>query len=108
MLKTNLAGSHGVKQGPRTAYEYNIWGSAYSTPPNVFYPKYSDGTWGYDPINNANNSVAGLALAGQNTRTTTRLTTDFTLEQKLDFVLKGLSARASISWDNVFLSRTEV
>ena len=102
LLKTNLAGSHGVKYGPRTSYEYNIWGSAYSTPPNVFYPQYSDGTWGYDPINNANNSVAQLALAGQNTRTTTRLTTDFTLEQKLDFLLKGLSAKASVSWDNVF------
>lgn len=102
LLKTNLSGSHGVKQGPRTDYEYNIWGSAYSTPPNVFYPQYSDGTWGYDPINNANNSVAQLALAGQNTRTTTRLTTDFTLEQKLDFIVKGLSAKASISWDNVF------
>ena len=102
LLKTNLSGSHGVKQGPRTSYEYNIWGSAYSTPPNVFYPQYSDGTWGYDPINNANNSVAQLALAGQNTRTTTRLTTDFTLEQKLDFIVKGLSAKASISWDNVF------
>lgn len=102
LLKTNLSGSHGVKQGPRTDYEYNIWGSAYSTPPNVFYPQYSDGTWGYDPINNTNNSVAQLALAGQNTRTTTRLTTDFTLEQKLDFIVKGLSAKASISWDNVF------
>ena len=102
LLKTNLSGSHGVKQGPRTDYEYYIWGSAYSTPPNVFYPQYSDGTWGYDPINNANNSVAQLALAGQNTRTTTRLTTDFTLEQKLDFIVKGLSAKASISWDNVF------
>lgn len=102
LLKTNLSGSHGVKQGPRTDYEYNIWGSVYTTPPNVFYPQYSDGTWGYDPINNANNSVAQLALAGQNTRTTTRLTTDFTLEQKLDFIVKGLSAKASISWDNVF------
>lgn len=102
LLKTNLSGLHGVKQGPRTDYEYNIWGSAYTTPPNVFYPQYSDGTWGYDPINNANNSVAQLALAGQNTRTTTRLTTDFTLEQKLDFIVKGLSAKASISWDNVF------
>ena len=34
LLKANIAGSHGVKQGPRTAYEYNIWGSAYTTPPN--------------------------------------------------------------------------
>jgi TonB-linked SusC/RagA family outer membrane protein len=103
LLKANIAGSHGVRKGPRTAYEYNIWGSAYTTPPNVFMPRYEDGTWGYDPINNANNSVAGLALAPQNTRTTTRLTTDFVLEQKLDFFLKGLSAKASISWDNVFL-----
>lgn len=103
LLKTNIAGSHGVQQGPRTAYEYNIWGSAYSTAPNVFIPRYSDGTWGYDPINNANNSVAQLALAGQNTRTTTRLNTDFTLEQDLSFLLKGLKAKASISWDNVFL-----
>ena len=102
LLKANIAGSHGVKKGPRTDYEYNIWGSAYTTPPNVFIPRYSDGKWGYDPIDNANNSVAQLALAGQNTRTTTRLTTDFILEQKLDFLLKGLSAKASISWDNVF------
>ena len=102
LLKTNLFGSYGVKQGPRTDYEYNIWGSVYTTPPNAMMPQYSDGTWGYSPDND-NNSVAQLALAPQNTRTTTRLTTDFILEQKLDFILKGLSARASISWDNVFL-----
>ena len=103
LLKTNIAGSHGVRQGPRTAYEYNIWGSVYTTPPNVFMPRYSDGAWGYDPVNNANNSVSGLALSPQNTRTTTRLTTDFVLEQKLDFITKGLGAKASVSWDNVFL-----
>lgn len=102
LLKTNLFGSYGVKQGPRTDYEYNIWGSVYTTPPNAMMPQYSDGTWGYSPDSD-NNSVAQLALAPQNTRTTTRLTTDFILEQKLDFILKGLSARASISWDNVFL-----
>lgn len=104
LLKMNLAGSYGVKQGPRTDYEYNIWGSVYTTPPNAFMPIYSDGSWGYNPDTD-NNSVAQLALAGQNTRTTTRLTTDFVLEQQLDFILKGLKARASISWDNVFLEQ---
>lgn len=104
LLKMNLAGSYGVKQGPRTGYEYNIWGSVYTTPPNAFMPIYSDGSWGYNPDTD-NNSVAQLALAGQNTRTTTRLTTDFVLEQQLDFILKGLKARASISWDNVFLEQ---
>ena len=102
MLHTNLSGSYGVKQGPRTAYEYNIWGSVYTTPPNAMIPRYSDGTWGYS-TQNENNSVAQLALAPQNTRTTTRLTTDFILEQQLDFLLKGLHAKASVSWDNVFL-----
>ena len=101
LLKMNLSGSYGVKQGPRTAYEYNMWGSVYTTPPNAFMPIYSDGTWGYNPDND-NNSVAQVSLAGQNTRTTTRLNTDFALEQDLSFITKGLRARASVAWDNVF------
>lgn len=105
LLKANIAGSHGVKQGPRTDYEYRFWGNAYTAPPNVFMPRYEDGSWGYDPVTKVENSVAQLALAGQNTRTTTRLTTDFTLEQKLDFLLKGLKVKASVSWDNVFLEQ---
>ena len=35
--------------------------------------------------------------------TTTRINTDFTLEQDLKFITKGLSARATVSWDNVFV-----
>ena len=35
--------------------------------------------------------------------TTTRINTDFTLEQKLDFITKGLNFRGTISWDNVFV-----
>lgn len=48
------------------------------------------------------NSSANLALAGTMTTTNTRINTDFTLEQDLSFITKGLSARAMISWDNVF------
>ena len=35
--------------------------------------------------------------------TTTRINTDFTLEQKLDFITKGLNFRGTISWDNVLV-----
>lgn len=35
--------------------------------------------------------------------TTTRINTDFTLEQDLSFITKGLRARAMVSWDNVFV-----
>lgn len=43
-----------------------------------------------------------LALSGTEKHTTTRINTDFTLTQKLDFITPGLSASALISWDNVF------
>ena len=37
------------------------------------------------------------------TTTTTRINTDFTLEQDLSFITQGLRARAMVSWDNVFV-----
>jgi hypothetical protein len=43
-----------------------------------------------------------LALAGVCKTTNTRINTDFTLEQDLGFILKGLKANATISWDNSF------
>lgn len=43
-----------------------------------------------------------LALSGTEKHTTTRINTDFTLTQKLDFITPGLSASALVSWDNVF------
>ncbi|MCD8202326.1 MAG: TonB-dependent receptor [Prevotella sp.] len=101
-LSVNLAGSYGVKHGPRTDFEYTIWDSAYNTSPAVMMPIYSDGSYGYDPINQQTNSVYVMSTSGQNTRTTTRLNTDFTLEQDLSFWVKGLKAKASISWDNLF------
>ncbi len=101
-LSVNLAGSYGVKHGPRTDFEYTIWDSAYNTSPAVMMPIYSDGSYGYDPINQQTNSVYVMSTSGQNTRTTTRLNTDFTIEQDLSFWVKGLKAKASISWDNLF------
>ncbi len=42
-------------------------------------------------------------MAGSSKTTTTRINTDFTLEQDLGFLLKGLRASATVSWDNVFV-----
>lgn len=110
VLKANIAGSHGVKQQPWGVGDYSygasqLWQAAYSAPSDVFLPRYSDGTWGYYPANaqGAPNSVVNLALSGSEKVTTTRINTDFTLNQDLDFILKGLKASATISWDNVFV-----
>lgn len=35
--------------------------------------------------------------------TTTRVTTDFVLEQDLSFITKGLNVRGMIAWDNTFV-----
>lgn len=109
-FKVNLAGSNGVKQSPWSNAESSDWAIAqqwsgvYNIAPDVFLPKYSDGTWGYYPnISNVTNSAAQLALAGHMNTTTTRINTDFVLEQDLSFITKGLTARGLVSWDNVYV-----
>lgn len=110
VFKVNLSGSNGAKQSPwgqTNSSEWAVaqqWAGAYNIAPDVFLPKYADGSWGYYPnISNVTNSAANLALAGVMKTTTTRINTDFTLEQALDFVTKGLNLRGTISWDNVFV-----
>ncbi len=108
-LKVNLAGSTGKRKTPfmnSTGDTWQIgqqWAGAYNIAPDVFQPYYSDGSWGYYPnISNVTNSAANLALGGVITRTSSRINTDFTLEQDLSFITEGLSARGVISWDNSF------
>lgn len=110
LFKVNLAGSNGVRESPWGKGDSSdwstaqIWAGAYSIAPDVFMPVYSDGTWGYYPnVSNISNSAAILSLAGTEKTTTTRINTDFTLEQDLSFITKGLSLRGMISWDNVFV-----
>ncbi len=109
LLKANLAGSYGMRNTPWGIgdSEYGatqLWQAAYSAPSDVFLPVYSDGSWGYyfPDVQGAPNSVQNMALSGAEKRTTTRINTDFTLEQDLSFLLKGLKASATVSWDNVF------
>jgi TonB-linked SusC/RagA family outer membrane protein len=110
VFKVNLAGSSGAKQSPwgqTNSADWAVaqqWAGAYNIAPDVFRPQYSDGSWGYYPnISNVSNSASNLALAGVMTTTTTRINTDFILEQKLDFVTKGLNFRGTVSWDNAFV-----
>ncbi len=109
-FKVNLSGSHGEKKSPwdkadDSWYTTQLWQAAYSSPSDAFIPRYSDGTWGYYPLNSqgAPNSMQGLATGGVEYTTTTRIDTDFTLNQDFSFITKGLSASATISWDNVMV-----
>lgn len=112
LLKANIFGSSGQKKGPygvasNSWAETQYWQAAYSAAPDAFLPRYSDGSWGYYPQDEigAPNSILNLALGGIEKTTTTRIQTDFTVEQKLDFILPGLKATGIISWDNTFIER---
>ena len=109
-LKANLSGSHGIRKSPYgldkgSWAETQLWQAAYSAPHDTFLPQYSDGVWGYFPKDDQGspNSVTNLALHGEQATTTTRINTDFTLEQDLSFITKGLKVSALVSWDNVFV-----
>ena len=109
VLKVNIAGSSGKQMTPWQQAGYSdwqisqAWAGVYNISPDAFIPKYSDGSWGYLPgSTNVSNSAVQIALGGTRYNTTTRITTDFVLEQKLDFITKGLNARGMIAWDNNF------
>ncbi|MBO4659440.1 MAG: TonB-dependent receptor [Prevotella sp.] len=109
-FRVNLAGSNAQQKTPRYYYGNNgeffqqqKWSGAYKMPPNLFPVQFSDGSWGYYPlVSNIENSPMSVTTSGYELGTITRIFTDFSLEQNLDFVTKGLVARGTISWDNQF------
>ena len=67
-------------------------------------PRYSNGLWGYFPLDNfgAINSARVLAIGGIENTTTTSLSTNLVLEQDLSSIIKGLNFRGTVALDNTF------
>lgn len=113
LFKVSVAGSSGQNERPfyyssatsgTATKQAGAWAGVYRTPPDIFLPRYSDGSLGFYPSDiNMYNSIDLIATGGAAQHTTTRITTDFVLEQKLDFITKGLKIRGMIAWDNTFV-----
>ena len=110
-FRVNLAGSNAQQKSPRYYYgndgeffQQQNWAGAYRMPPNVYPVKFANGAWGYSRLaaSNMSNSPMSVSTSGYEQKTITRVFTDFSLEQKLDFITKGLVLRGTISWDNQF------
>ena len=104
-FRVNLSGSHAVTKGTQGQYENLVWSAFYGIAPDAFRPRYSDGTYGYfhpNPTQASTHSLADLSLNGVGYTTQDRLNTDFTLEQDLGFLLKGLSIHGRLAFDNSF------
>lgn len=106
VLKVNLAGSHGVRKGPWGNLDNasGVWNNAYTGAPDLYYPQYENGMFGYYGPNPVlmGNSVRALAISGIEYQTNTTLATDFILEQDFGQWIKGLNFRGAVSIDNRF------
>ncbi|MFA6832139.1 MAG: TonB-dependent receptor [Bacteroidaceae bacterium] len=96
-VSVNIAGNMGYRNQP--AYRMD----SYSDNPlivaqsNVFPIKYSDGKWGSDMLGGGNMDMKMNQL-GQRQYKTFQGFYDFILDQKLNFITKGLSAKAKVSY----------
>jgi len=104
-FKVNLSGYYGRQQAPNQ-FRNAFWPGLYRYSPNTPLPIYSDGTFGADDPDKlnlmGNNHYFDLLTGGTSVQKRTALTSDFDLQQRLDVVTKGLSARARLSFDNYF------
>ncbi|HVG14746.1 MAG TPA: SusC/RagA family TonB-linked outer membrane protein, partial [Chitinophagaceae bacterium] len=105
-LSTNLAGLNGRRQTSNSGFEYSWYQGIYGNAPDLYYPRYSDGSYGYYPQNSVatNNPAQILGNSGIRNEKSTQMTTDFILAQDLSALVKNLSFRGSYSLDNTFFA----
>lgn len=77
-----------------------LWYEAYSTSPVAFPVRYPDGRWAGPPANSGTNPMNEVQNSGYTDTFRPALQSVFTLNQKLDFITKGLSAYARFSFDS--------
>ncbi|WP_025765108.1 SusC/RagA family TonB-linked outer membrane protein [Dyadobacter tibetensis] len=107
-LKLNFAGYYSQKntnynnEGSTSRADQWMWSAAYFLAPNLFLPRYDDGRWGayQEGGNNTLNPLAVVYNLGVRQTRATQLNSDFTIQQDLGFLTKGLKASASLFYDN--------
>ncbi len=103
-LSVNLSGFHSDSKRPGGS-KYAGWKYLYSAPPDIWPAQYSDGTWANSgAYEKYSNGIYEFNFFGANSSKTTNVTTDFLLDQKLDFITEGLSFNARLSYDNTAYS----
>jgi len=113
LAKINLSGNYSTKntnynnEGSTGAADWWMWNSLYGYPPNAFPVQFEDGSWGYSSKVSPSmpNPVASLYNLGIRKNRNIELNSDFSVNQKLDFITPGLSVTASLYYDNKIRSQ---
>lgn len=109
VLSANLSGYFGSRKSPNATFggsgTGHIFRGYYELAPDAFPVMYPDGTYGKDPANlNLNNPIAIMQEGGVAVSSRRQISSDIKLEQKLDFLTKGLSVSANVSYDQYIVT----
>ncbi|WP_026768370.1 TonB-dependent receptor [Asinibacterium sp. OR53] len=106
-LAANLSGLTGNKQDTWNGFDYTWYQSVYALAPDLFYPQYNDGSWGYYPLDpvSTTNTPQVLSNSGIRSTKTTQINTDFTLTQDLGMFVRNLNIKGTFAMDNTFVSQ---
>ncbi len=111
-FKLDLSGYYSQKntnynnEGSTGRADQWMWAATYFLAPNLFLPMYDGEYWGayQEGGNNTVNPLAVVYNIGIRETHTTQLNSDFTIEQDLRFITKGLTAKGSLFYDNTIRS----
>ncbi|MFA9388850.1 MAG: SusC/RagA family TonB-linked outer membrane protein [Prolixibacteraceae bacterium] len=100
----NLSGYYGIQKS-NDAEPQLLYSSIYTMAPSLYYPIFDDGTYGRGPFEQweVTNPAMLLSAKGSIQNHRVQVNSDFVLDQKLDFLLDGLSFKGSLSYDNNFI-----
>ena len=99
LLQMNLSAIMTDSRYPGIASN-KLWYEAFSTSPVAFPVRYPDGRWAGPPANAGSNPMNEVQNSGYTDTFRPDLQSVFTVNQKLDFITKGLSAYARFSFDS--------
>ena len=102
-ISVDIDGAWGIER--TTATPAYLWPGIYSKGPDQYPVRYEDGTFANNESGYAMyNPVEYFNFSGLERHTRMDINTSFTLNQKLDFVTKGLSFRAMANFQNYYWS----
>lgn len=112
-LSLNVAGEISERNRPLTLFGNNpftnstsaFYQAIYTAPTYLFPIRYENGILGATPIGRQDNPIYNLNYQGGATQKSSRLFTDFTYNQKLDALVKGLSGKARVSYNTYIETR---
>jgi len=109
-LGVNISGAYGITKQPNSTGEERMYAGIYRLGPMQFYPIHEDGTYGFDLSGDyeLRNPVSDFSSGGYKNDNRLTMINDITLDQKLNFITKGLNFKGRYTLNNIILSQNKL